>query len=254
MASEKVKSEFVIHWKELLFHVLKRWWIILLSMIVGAAAGIMFAKFTYRPVYETRTSYIVGYSGAGDTMGELSSEYSFVQRVLNNCIEIADQNKFYERLEEVVNAGIEKGSASYLGAGQLKGATHYDVKTNTTVLVISVQTGDAQISLRIAKGISEIFVDYIHDVYPLGENESLVFNPLDAPTLATAPMEGSKTVMYGILIGLAFGVLAAGILFIIAMADNRIKIEADINDKYDIPILGIIPRYEDIVSTKGDNK
>lgn len=257
MQSEKVRSEFVIHWGDIFRSILKRWWIVLLSLIVGAAGGVLYGILSYTPLYETQAVYIVSYTGAGETMGELSSEYSLVQRVLRNCIIIGQQNKFMFELQDTVNQGVSPSSEEFLSAQYLQTVVYYgngseNSAENGTTLTVSVRTGDAKRSLRITESLTKIFADYVTKTYKLAEDESLVFSLINQPVAATAPTEGSGMIKFGILMGAAFAVLAVAIIFFVVLFDTRIKTEADIEDKYEIPILGIIPRMEDIISMKGE--
>lgn len=255
MQSEKVRSEFVIHWWDIFHHILKRWWIVLICLIVGAASGAAYGHLTYDPVYETQAVYIVSYTGAGETMGDLSSEYSLVQRVIKNCIVIGQQNKFMLALKDAVNAdgNAEKLTDKYLGSVLFYGNdSEEDSSNNGTTLTVSVRTDSAEKSLRIANAFTSIYSDYVAENYNLAEEQSLVFSLINQPMAADAPTEGSSTVLFGVLMGVAFGVLSIVVLFFVALFDNRIKTEADIEDKYEIPVLGVIPRWEDIVSIKGE--
>lgn len=259
MQSERVKSEFVIHWGDIFRYILKRWWLVLFCLIIGCAGGAAYGWLSYQPLYETQAVYIVSYTGAGETMGDLSSEYSLVQRVLQNCIIIGQQNKFMIALQEAVNQGVSTTSSDYLSANYLQTVVTYgndaeNSNANGTTLTVSIKTDNARKSLRITNSLTSIFANYVTENYKLAEEESLVFSLINTPMAATSPIEGSKTVLFGVLMGLAFAVLAAAILFFVALFDDRIKTETDIEDKYNIPVLGVIPRLEDIISIKGEKK
>lgn len=258
MQSEKVKSEFVIHWGDIFRHILKRWWIILIALVVGVAGGGLYGHLTYHPVYETQVVYIVSYSGAGESMGEISSEYSLVQRILNNCIMIGKQNRFMESLERDFKAA-EPSYPEKITAQYLQGVVFYmnnaeNSSENGTTLTISIQTSSARRSFDIANVLAVSYPEYVKETYIFAKDQSLEFSLINEPTEAVAPMEGSKVIMFGALMGVAFAVLAFAIIFFVTLFDNRIKTEADIEDKYDIPVLGIIPRWEDIISIKGEKK
>lgn len=256
MQSDKVRSEFVIHWGEIFLNILKRWWLILIALIVGGGVGVFYGQYSYHPMYETQAVFLVSYSGrTSDSMTDINSEYVLVQRILNNCVKIAEQNKFMYALEAQVNEDgkIPHGSSLFLSAEYLGHVISYKTEnTNNTSLIVSVKTDDADKSLRITNALTEIFADYITSTYHLADGESLVFSSINLPTAATAPTEGSKTLLFGALMGVAFAVLCMAVLFFVALADNRIKTEANIEVKYDLPILGIIPRAEDIMNVKGE--
>lgn len=258
MQSEKVKSEFIIHWGDIFRHILKRWWIIFIALVVGVVGGGLYGHLTYHPVYETQVVYIISYSGRpGDSMGDITSEYSFVRSLLNNCIMLGKQNKFMNSLEKDFKAANpsypEKITAAYL-----QGVVSYDHDARDTsigtTLTISVQTSSARRSLDIANVMAVSYPEYVKETYIFAEDQSLEFSLINEPIEATAPMEGPKTIMFGALMGVACAVLAFAILFFVALFDNRIKTEEDIEDKYEIPVLGVIPRQEDIISIKGEKK
>ena len=113
--------------------------------------------------------------------------------------------------------------------------------TKQDLLTVSVTSSNPSLSFGIANSIAAVFED---------ENQKFLAYPEDAvnevavviPDNPSGP--NSRKVVLNTLIGLVVGaVLAMVAVFIINMYDVVIHDKKKIEDNFDVPILGVIPRF-----------
>ena len=100
-----------------------------------------------------------------------------------------------------------------------------------------VNTGDANLSYNIALSIAEMAPEQIQNFQNVGALEVL-----SNPVMPTAP--SSPNVLANSFIGLFLGfVLAAGVVVLREILDNRIKSADEITALFGLPIFGVVPDF-----------
>lgn len=228
--------------------VVKRWLILLLALVVGAAAGVFTSYMTYKAVYTTEIVYLVGYEGEFGSSSDLTNAnnaYIVIARVLPNCVTVVSQNKYYKTLADNFNTtdSESKGKIT-LTADMVKSALSYSYTETTTEIHVDVKTLNAQLSYDIANAVVATFDDYVKENYPLTATSTLSCTLINIPEKAINPSNSRGLV--GMTIGFGLGALALTyILFLlIVIADDRIKCENDITSRYKTPVIASIPKYE----------
>jgi len=112
----------------------------------------------------------------------------------------------------------------------------------TRILEISVKDKNAHNAATIVNEITRVMIDEVHDI--ISKNNIKVIDFAETPTKP----EKVRAVVYYMLAVIAAFVLSIIIMMLIETFDNKIKGPEDFKEKFDIPILGVIPKYlEDIV-------
>lgn len=250
MNSELIRNEVVIDWKHIFLSVLKKWWLIALCLIIGAGAGYGLGSMADVPVYESQAVYVLSYSG-GETVGAMASEYSFLTRILYNCTEVLKQNTFAELIAADVNEGVDETSANYIPAETLQKCIRYTYTSSGTLIYVTVDTGDAELSYRIINSVIAHLSDHIKSTYQLAGIDSMVFSLVNTPKLPEAPVASTTRLMFTALGGVAFAAICVAIIAFIALMDTRIKKEDDLKNRFNAPVLGTIPNFYDPEIKKG---
>ncbi len=255
MQSERIKGEYVIHWGEVFKFVIKKWWILLLSAIVGAVGGFFAGDILSPNIYQSQALYLVSLIDASGDEGDLYGEYNTyaVNSIMSNCITVASQNKFMTIIADQINEGIAEESDDYMSVDQVSSLVSYTYVQNNTVLYVTVGSDSAELSYKIITAIMDNFVSYMENIPQVSGNNSIKYTLINTPTQATAPLAGTSKIVYSALFAVAFAVLAAAVLIVINLADTRIKRDTDLIDKYTLPVLGAIPYY-DIEKTQGEGQ
>lgn len=228
--------------------LLKRWWTILICLIVGAGMGFGIAKITYKPTYQSTATYLLTYNSGGTTVSSMTQDISFIKTIMGSCVTIVQQPTFMRELEEKVNSSEDsQGSLDYITAGQLSSYIAYSYNATNASITVSVTTEDADKSYRIISSLIEdnYMPDYIKEVYKLGETDSLLFSLINVPVTPSAPVYNASTTKYAIVGGIGLVFLCVIVWAIVAIVDTRIKSEEDLTNRYNIPVLGTIPDLED---------
>ena len=250
MKEELIRNEVIIDWKHIFLSVAKKWWCILLCLIVGAGAGLGLGIRADKPVYECQAVYILSYSG-GDTVSQMASEYSFLTRILYNCTEVLKQNSFTNKIADDINEGISEDSESYLTTADLQKCISYTYATQGTVIHVTVDTANPDLSYDIITSITNNLQDHIKSEYKLAGIDSMVFSLVNIPEFPEGPVQSNTRTMFTLIGAVAFAFISLAIIALVAFADNKVKKEEDLTNRFNIPVLGTIPNFFDSDLYKG---
>ena len=213
--------------------LLKNWVIILLCGIIGASSAFIYSKFIATPMYASSAKmniYDVTQSGASLTTVQVTYE------MLENSLVVLKDDITFEAVAEIVNG--EMGT-NYT-ASQISRYVSYVRVGETFFFTVKVVTPDPELSAVICNAViaiaPEIVVDYVANIPLLALNDAKVnYTPVSPNT--------SKNVILGLLIGL---VLVCGVFFLIVYFDRTVSDEEKFKEKYNVPILGVIPNMNGI--------
>lgn len=251
MNSELIRNEVVIDWKNIFWSVVKKWWLILLFLILGMGLGYGLGVKADVPVYESRAVYVLSYSGGSGTVSSMSSEYSFLTRIQYNCTEVLRQNTFTNLIASDINAGVDENSPEYIAPEVLQKCISYTFATQGTLIYITVRTGDAELSHRIVSSVTDHLADHIKSQYKLAGIDSMVFSLVNTPEEPEEPVESRTRVMFTAIGAVSLAAICIVILAFTALLDTRIKKEDDLKNRFNVPVLGTIPNFYDPEIYKG---
>jgi capsular polysaccharide biosynthesis protein len=154
-------------------------------------------------------------------------ELTTAEMLVDTYIEILSSNSFCYSIKEKLN--------SPYSAGEIKSMITYSRVEETGVVHISVSAPSAKDAYEICQGILLFANEQIEDVMKVGSVRTI-----DNATMPKNPSypSDSKNAALGMIAGL---LLSFGIIFIINYFDVHIKTVEDIEDKYDLVVLGTIP-------------
>ena len=215
----------------LLLSYLRKWWVIVICLVIGATAAY---GITYRfvtPLYQARISiYVNNDKGIEDKDYLSSADLSASQRLVNTYVSIAKSERVLGKISEQMDGQY---SASYLNrcitASQLN---------DTEIFCIYVLHEDPEEAARIANVAAEVAPSEIAEL--IEGTSAKVIDHAKVPTSRYSPSYSRMA-----LLGGALGVLAALIFLTIHyLSDTRIKDENDLADLYQLPVLGRIPNFD----------
>lgn len=250
MNNELVRNEIIIDWNHVFMSIAKKWWVILICLVVGTVLGLGLGIRADVPVYECEAVYVLSYSG-GDSVNQMSSEYSFLTRILYNCTVVLSQNTFTQKIADEINEGVSKNSDGYITAEDLRKCITYDYSTQGTVINVIVDTADAKLSYRIISSIAAHLQEHIKEQYHLAGSDDIVFSLANTPELPDKPVESNVRLMFTLIGAVAFAFISLAIIAFGAMFDTRIKKEEDLKNHFNAPVLGTIPNFYDSELYKG---
>ena len=222
-----------INLMELLKLYAKRWWCLLLAIIVAAGITGVYTKLFVTPMY---TSYGTLYSenstrkDVGEAGEETLNAVMVRQELVTTYAEMLSSNSFLEMVAEESKLG-------YTGSEILKMISMSD-KNETEILVVSVTTPNPEDSQIIAQKIVDLAPDFVKEITK-GKGTVTV---LDRPVTDYNPSSPnvSKNMRVGGFIGLLLSLI---VVFIVEMLDNKVKDADDVADAFKYPVLGEVPYF-----------
>lgn len=212
---------------ELWYMLWRKWWLILLSAVIGGAAMWAVTTRLITPMYESKaTLYILNKTTSITSMAdiqvgsELSSDFKVIatsKPVLDGAIEeIEDEEGLHFTRSEILE--------------NLTVATISD----TRLLVITVQHEDPEIACIIANAVAEVTASRMAEI-----------TKSEPPTMAewaeAAKKPVSPNLIKNVMLGsVAVAILMCLLLLAIYIADDNIKTEEDVARYLDAPTLANI--------------
>ncbi len=255
---EEKQTQVELNLQDIISAFLKKWWVILLSTVLGAIVFFGASYFTYVPRYQATAkmyvnnksisigSAMVGISSsdilASQSLVNTYSEILMTRYTLEEVIERADLDYSYEQLFRMISCG----------------SVH-----ETEIFYISVTCGDPEEAKLIANTIVEVLPDQIATII-----DGSSVRTVDAAVRGVELSPGfNRNAGIGALVGL---LLSAGLIFLFDVVINdTLESEEWVLSAYSdkIPLLAVIPdvddddgyyyryyRYDHYYTSKEDNK
>ncbi len=214
--------------------LLKRSIIIVLCTLLGMGLFYGINKSVSQPVY-TASAKLYVYTKMTSQSADISELY-YAQKAVNTYINILRTNVFYNQV-------IEKAGVSFT-PGALNACTTIKVVDNTEIFEISVTTGSAYDSYKLAAAMQDVAPSYIKNIKSTAEIsivDPVVFNSIPVvPNLLNFALLGAFLGCF----------LSVGIVLLAEFMDSSVKTEDELAKHYQLPILGAIPNYHTAMKGK----
>ncbi len=224
--------EIDINIKNILYCIVKKWWLVLIFMAVSTAIAYAFTIYTYFPVYNATTSMIVN-SNQIKVIGQdvvNINDISLSRQLVDTYTVILKSNRVMEHVVEKLGLSITPT--------QLRSCVSVYPDKNAGILYLTVTDPDPQRALHISKTIMEVAPDIISQTVEVGS-----VKVLDEAVLPRYPIPPStvRNSLLGMLIGIVLGVL---IIVISKYFKPTVISAVDVRSKLELPVLGSIPHMK----------
>ena len=205
-----------------LFH----WWKIALSAILAALLAYGLTTYYIMPIYTSRGSLYVNNNNSKTPTVNLA-DIASSQQLAYTCIELLTSDTFLSKVQEY--SGLP-----YTTRG-IKRMLNLSPLNETEIIEITANTGNPEHSQMLVNAVLDNAYDEIIRVVG-GGNVKII----DSANLPKAPSSPNvyRNVVLGFLLGAFFCMV---LIFLIDVFDSRIKIESDLMDVKDLPLIGVIP-------------
>ncbi len=229
----------------------RRLWVIVLSAIIFAAGAFCYNKFFVTPVYSARASIVVTNGGmtfyeaiqSSDNGKVTASDLSASLYLIETVKDVLKTNDFYENVAKDIARESKKEYKFGDGQGSaLKNMTSISQRSENSLFIdITVSNTDPQKAIDYANKIADIGWEYVEDTIPNTKAQAIE----TAFTYSLIyPQTARSTVIFGVI-----GAIASYIaLFAIESMNRSIKGEEDFASRYDVPLLGAVPDFENAES------
>lgn len=216
-----------INISEVIDLVLRRLWIIVACVTVTTVISFCYSSYFVQPTYtSTGTLYVRNAQEKRDDavdVGEINASKSLV----GTYIEILRSDTFTKIIADDVNLGYT--------AGQIKGMLTMNALNNTEILQIKVNGANPVHTTIIVNSILKNADEELIRVVEAGSVKIIDMGKI--PTSPTSPNIALNT-MTGAIMGAIISML---IIVAIHIMDVSVRGEEDVVEKYEIPVLGVIP-------------
>lgn len=249
---ERRDGEVQIDLGRIISFVLRKIWIVALCFIIGVVGGYVLGRMKKSTVYETNATYVVYYRGGGSSsINDAATEQARTGTIIVTCVGTLKTSVFYRAVAESYNQGLEEedqlqwqqvGKAvSFSYSVSLGTAT----ENNGNFIYVHVNTGTKEGSIKLMQAVNDCFIDHIKTYYPIAEDDKLNFSLITNNEDQTRLVPDNSVIKFT-AIGAALALIASvGTLAVIEIFDRRVKGEDDLATKYEYPVLGSVPDFED---------
>lgn len=206
--------------------IVKRWYLFLLIPLFMAAASYVYCVNMVVPLYRASTTLLIKQQQPASQM-ILYQDVMLSRQLAQTYGEIARSATVLEK----VAANLELPYGSSVLRGQVSVAPVRD----TEIINISAVNPDPELARDIANEVARVFMKEIVNIYKV-ENVSIIDRAVTPPAPFSPQVQRSVSVAF--MIGL---VIAGGLTFLIEFLDKTIKTPEDIQERLQLPVLGIIP-------------
>ncbi len=250
---EEIQAEEELSLSEIFRALKAKIWVLLVTLIIGIAAGGGFGFLRYYNVhyYGADVTYFVSNSATSDENSIGQAAQTLTESALKNINGLLNTNYFQRLLMEGLPEaeGIEPDSKKEQNFFKLLSQSiTYSYTVGESKITASVSVlNDPTFAAHLFDQVKAILPDFI----------STILNTTDKNVACTQlsyqlcrllnpnqwVMEGIK---YGALIGLAALVVACVAVVLAERADTRLHDYEKVAQKFNVPVLGVIPRISDI--------
>lgn len=215
-------EEMGIDLVEILSLLLRKWWMICLSLLIGASVAFGYTKFLVTPQYQASSMiYVLGKAGGESINVQLS------RQLTSDFITLAKSRPV---IEEVIDKlGLDM---TYEG---VSGMISVENPTDTSMLKTTVTSVKPDLAKDLANAMADTMADRIQEVM-VTDKPSIVEKAIE-PQHPVTP----NTVKNIILGGLLGAILMMGILVMRFLMDDRIKNQEDVERYLQLNVLATIP-------------
>jgi len=233
------QDEIRIDLVELLYEFRRKWWILLLSLVIGGSVGFLGSKFLLIPKYtSTATLYVLSKDTTLTSLADLqigsqlTNDYKVVvtsRPILQKVIDGMELDWRYQKLKKMISI---------------------DNPTGTRILEISITDTDPVRTCQLTNSLAKAASDYIADIMEMTPPKFI-----EEAIVAEKPVSPHVT-KNAILAAAGCLFLVCAVITVRMVMDDTIQGEDDIERYLGVPVLGLIPEKSGASGTvsRGDRK
>lgn len=212
-----------------IFMYLKKGLVFILAMgILLGAAFFIYSKYWITPMYSSSVKFYA--SGEKSDLSDLNYSLS----VTPQYIEFLNVPEYFD----MVSKQLQEENGIYLSAGEISRMISFSsVIQKTSSFYMNVRSQDPSLAYHVARALAKTAPERVNSFENAGALE-VVSNP----QLSSAPISPSisKNTLLGVFLGL---ILAAGIVILREVLDNRIRGAEEITELFGLPVFGVVPDF-----------
>ena len=230
-------DEVEIDLREIFFLLLRKWWMIIIGAIAGAALLFGYTKLFKTPTYQSSSKLFV--------LNKTTSVTSLADIQIGSAL--SNDFRIITKSNPVIDAAIERikeETGKVYTRKAIKKAVKVTNQNNTRILTITATDTDPKMASIIANAVSECAANRMGSV--MGGDPPTKVEDAEPAEFPSGPHTRRNTVI-GFLLG---AILVCAVLIIHHMMNDNIKTEEDVERYLGVPTLAVIP----LIKARDDNK
>lgn len=225
---ERRSPEEEINIIPLLKAILKKWWLIALAGLLLGGIAFGAARLILKPTYRSGfTAYVNNQQNQSSRESVTASDVNASKQILETYIRIVGSNRVLTAAAKSINMDLPFSQLSKMVSAEAQGETE--------IIYVYVTAKDPDTAYELADAIAKVSPSHMADIV---EGSSMKI--IDYPVLKTE-RTGPNYLKYAI-IGFLLGALIIVIKTIIEyFKDDKVRDEQELETRFGIPILGVIP-------------
>lgn len=219
--------------------LLRKAWLIALAGILLAGVSFGAARIILKPTYRSGfTAYVNNQQNQSSRESLTVSDVNASKQILETYIRIVGSNRVLSAASQSIDMDIPFSQLSKMVSAEAQGETE--------IIYVYVTAKDPQTAYELADAIAKVSPSHMADIV---EGSSMKI--IDYPVLKTE-RTGPNYLKYSIL-GFALGALIIIIKVIVDyFRDDKVRDEQELDSRFDISILGVIPNLLDDENNPSD--
>ena len=233
---KKTKEDFNI--RDIVSIFLPKLWIIVSVALVLALLLGFYSAFLKTDTYSSTATMLV----SNDATSLNNSVLDVSTEMVKRCEIIIFSDEFLQKIITDVKADENYSSEWRLSVSFVKGVLSMKQRGDTEFFDITVTTEDSVLSYTIVNAVAKRIESDLPELLPY-DSKYIRTGTVNHAVPALNP--DSKHTVRNSVIGFAAGaILSMVAVFVCTMFDVTIRDKKKIEDNFDIPVLGVIPKFE----------
>ena len=218
--------------RDIIHIITKRFWLIVTVTALAAVVTGIVSAFFLDEIYSSSSTLIVSEQKGNSNVNELQlSDVNLARDLVNTYGVIMKSDRVLEKVQDEVQLDMP--------LEELRSKISVNSENNTEIIRITVEGRYPERARDIANSLAGVFMKEVVTLLKL-DNVQVI-------DVAKVPLEPirprvKRNIAIAAVIGLMIGF---GIAFLIEILDNTIKTPEDVQKVMGIPVLGIIPNFDE---------
>lgn len=211
---------------------LQKWWLIVLCAVVAGVATYAYTALFITPRYITGTTFYVNNAQqSSDSQKISSSDLATSQRLVLTYVNIIKSDTVLEKV--IAEADLK------MTPGQIRNMMTASSIDETEMFKVQISHTDPYMATKVANAIAAVAPSEITNI--LSGSTTKVVDRAKVPTSPYTPNR-SRNATLGAVVGAAVAVIY---IVMLTLLDVRVKSEEDLAALSNLPVLGVIPEFEE---------
>ena len=221
------ENKIIFEWHSILKDVIKNFWIVILSALIGLMGIFIVTNSVYTPEYTSTATIVVNAKGTSS-----SSLYGV-------SVEMAE---IFSKV--FVDPTMKEKAAEHLKKDYFNGSIEARVLTDTNFVELKVTSESPQTSYELLTAVLQVYPDLSASIF-----ENAVINVIKNPSMPKTPSNAVPSDNTPLIVCLCMAA-AFGAIVVLSVLRDTVKNEAIFTAKIDAKLLGSIPHEEKNKSLK----